>query len=156
MIRFISHRGNINGNSPSDENNIDYINKALSDGYDVEVDVWLYNNKYYFGHDEPQYETNIEFICRDYQKLWFHAKNKEVLRSLLRFDFLNVFWHQNDDYTITSKGYIWVFPGKDLVQGSICVMPETIEKVQNLSMCFGICSDYIEKYRNELNHVSED
>ena len=23
----------------------------------------------------------------------------------------NYFWHQNDKFTLTSKGYIWTFPG---------------------------------------------
>ena len=25
---------------------------------------------------------------------------------------LNYFWHQTDDFTLTSHGYIWTYPGK--------------------------------------------
>jgi hypothetical protein len=54
------------------------------------------------------------------------------------------FWHQEDDYTITSKGFIWTYPGKKLFLKSICVLPEKFnyEKIK----CTGICSDFIEKY----------
>ena len=37
---LISHRGNINGKFKSWENEPTYIDKAISEGYDVEVDVW--------------------------------------------------------------------------------------------------------------------
>ena len=36
---LISHRGNLNGIEKNNENNPDYINQAISRGYDVEVDV---------------------------------------------------------------------------------------------------------------------
>ena len=55
------------------------------------------------------------------------------------------FWHQNDDYTLTSNGYFWTFPGKKLNFRSICVLPE-LAKYKNIN-CSGICSDYIEKYK---------
>jgi len=57
------------------------------------------------------------------------------------------FWHQEDDYTITSEGYIWTYPGKKLFNKSICVLPETHD-YKNLN-CLGICSDFIEKYKND-------
>ena len=36
---FISHRGNISGIDKNNENKPEYIEKALSLGFDVEVDV---------------------------------------------------------------------------------------------------------------------
>ena len=48
---LISHRGNINGKFESYENEPNYIDKALSLGYDVEVDVWFVDDNFYLGHD---------------------------------------------------------------------------------------------------------
>ena len=57
------------------------------------------------------------------------------------------FWHQNDDYTITSKGFIWTYPGKKLLPQSICVLPEIVN--YKTIDCLGICSDFILKYKND-------
>ena len=59
---FISHRGNINGPNHKEENKIDYILNALNEMYEVEVDLWFKNNKFYLGHDEPQFEISIDFF----------------------------------------------------------------------------------------------
>ena len=104
---LISHRGNINGKNVQKENSPDYILKALSFGYDVEIDVWYVNNKFFLGHDTPQYEISIEFLKND--KLWCHAKNLASLEKML-YNNITCFWHQTDDYTLTSKGYIWTYP----------------------------------------------
>ena len=39
-MKLIAHRGNIDGAKPLDENNPEYIDTAISKGYDVEVDVY--------------------------------------------------------------------------------------------------------------------
>ena len=55
------------------------------------------------------------------------------------------FWHEEDDYTITSKGIFWVYPGKTLIKNSICVLPELSS--YNDFNCLGICSDFIMNYK---------
>ena len=57
----------------------------------------------------------------------------------------NYFWHQKDDVTLTSQGYIWAYPGKQPLKNSIAVLPE-INK-DDISKCSGICSDYIKDYK---------
>ena len=37
---FISHRGNLEIESPSRENSKDYILEAINCGFNVEVDIW--------------------------------------------------------------------------------------------------------------------
>lgn len=141
---FISHRGNISGIRSNDENNPNYINTALKLGYEVEVDVRFENGKFFLGHDFSQYHVDNEFLLNS--KIWCHAKTKEALEALEQIE-AHYFWHQEDDYTITSKGYIWTYPGKKLFNKSICVLPETHD-YKNLN-CLGICSDFIEKYKND-------
>ena len=58
---------------------------------------------------------------------------------------LNWFWHEEDTLTLTSFGYVWVYPGKQPIKNSIAVMPEL--KNDDVSKCMGICSDIIEKYK---------
>jgi hypothetical protein len=147
-MKLIAHRGNINGQNLEKENHPDYINKAIESGYDVEIDVWLINNKWYLGHNNPEYEIKYNFLFDS--RFWLHAKNGEVFDKLLKdknYNF-NVFWHTTEDWVLTSKKYIWTYPNKKLFVNSICVLPELGYK-DDLKLCYGICSDYVEKHKLE-------
>ena len=63
-MRLISHRGNINGKQPDLENEPKYINDALKQGYDVEIDLWFVDGFFWLGHDEPQYEVAFKWLTR--------------------------------------------------------------------------------------------
>ena len=140
---LISHRGNINGKDVQNENNPVYIDKALEDGFDVEIDVWYKDGIWYLGHDEPIYPINLEYLKN--KKFWCHAKNIDALNLMLEND-IHCFWHQDDDVTITSCGFMWTSPDTKLTEKSICVLPEINN--QSITKCAGICSDYITNYRN--------
>jgi len=143
---LIAHRGNINGRFESYENEPNYIDKALEKGYDVEVDIWMIEGNFYLGHDKPQYGITLEWLDKRKNELWIHCKNIEAMEwfnSLLGT--YNYFWHQEDTLTLTSKGYIWVYPGKQPIKTSIAVMPEIYN--DDISQCLGICSDYIQNYK---------
>ena len=139
--KLISHRGNLTGPDKQNENNPNYVLSALSLGYEVEVDVWTDKEKIYLGHDKPEYPINLDFLKN--KKLWCHAKNLNALEYLIDND-VCCFWHQKDDYTITSRGYIWVYPGKPLIKDSICVLPE--QHNLDYSKCYGVCTDNINKF----------
>ena len=139
---FISHRGNMNGPNQNDENKIDYIMHAIDNNFDVEIDLWFKNKKFFLGHDEPQFRVDSKFL--EDQKLWCHSKNSDALKELSKLN-CHFFWHNTDDYTITSKGFIWIYPGKPILKNGICVMPE---KIKNINIdCRGICSDFINSYK---------
>ena len=139
---LISHRGNLNGIQKDKENEPEYIISAIDKGFDVEVDVRFENNKFFLGHDYNQFEVNKEFLLN--KKIWCHAKTSDALSALDEIK-AHFFWHQEDDYTITSKGYIWTYPGKKLLSKSICVLPEKANYKE--INCIGICSDFIEKFK---------
>jgi hypothetical protein len=141
-MKIISHRGNLNGPNPSMENSISIINIALFHGFDVEIDVWYKNNKWYLGHDKPQYVIDESFLQN--KKLWCHAKNLDAFNLMLKNKKINCFWHQNDDFALTSKGYIWTYPTKDTRDNSIIVLRSKKDKIPK--KCFGICSDFPLKY----------
>lgn len=148
-MKFIAHRGNISGANPLEENKPEYIDVAIQSGFDVEVDVRLLNNKFYLGHDEPQYHVPMTWLVSNRNSLWIHCKDLNSLNVLSNspIDF-NYFWHQNDNYSLTSKKYIWTYPGKKYSENCVVVMPESNPNIDfnvlKLYNCFGICSDYVE------------
>ena len=148
-MKFISHRGNIHGREIESENQPRKIEECLDLGYEVEVDVWGIDGNLFLGHDKPDYQVHIDFLQRE--KVWCHAKNFEALTIFANNPKIHYFWHQEDDYTITSHGIIWVYPGKSLPIGSICVMPERASySYDQLKSCLGICSDNISSFRERF------
>ena len=141
---LISHRGNIEGSIPELENTQPYINIAIANGYDVEIDVWWSNGYLYLGHDKPQHLIDLSWFEKNKNSLWVHCKNIESVVKLQNTDF-HYFWHQNDDLTLTSKNYIWAYPNKQPIKNSIAILPE-IHK-DDISECIGVCSDYIVNYK---------
>jgi len=141
---LISHRGNVNGRIIEAENKPDYIEDTIRLGYDVEIDMWWIDGRIYLGHDEPQYEVSDEWLGDRMHKLWVHCKNVDLL-NWIRSTKLHYFWHETDTLTLTSKNYIWAYPGKQPIKNSIALMPEMYN--DNVSLCLGICSDYIQTYK---------
>ena len=145
---LISHRGNFEGPIPKLENTPEYIDNAISLGYQVEIDVWSIDGVLFLGHDKPISGVTQEWLNKRAHLLWVHCKNIEAMVALNEFPnqhLLNYFWHQEDDITLTSKGYIWAYPGKQPIKNSIAVMPELNK--DDLTKAIGICSDYIEDYK---------
>jgi len=141
---YISHRGNIDGPNPSSENHPDYIKKAIKSGF--------IEGKYILGHDEPQYEVPRSFLSNS--KLWCHAKSMETIIDLTsKGNLIHSFYHDSDDCTLTSRGWIWTYPGK-LIFGnkSIAVVPERVPG-WHISLGAGICSDYIQQYQKNINFL---
>jgi hypothetical protein len=147
-MKLIAHRGLTEGPDAQLENRPQQIIQSLEQGYDCEIDVRYINGKWMLGHDNPDYEVDYEFL--EQRGLWIHAKNLDALYVLGADAKLNFFWHQEDDFTLTSQGYIWTYPDKLLTPNSIHVMPEWHDpKFENLNMdCFGICSDYVKQIRS--------
>jgi hypothetical protein len=141
---LISHRGNINGSNTNTENSIPQIAIAMRHGFDVEVDVRLLGNDWYLGHDYAQYKIEQSFLQEHAEKLWCHAKNVEALEKMLELK-LNCFWHQDDQYTLTSRGIVWAYPNY-YCKGAVLVMPAK-EFLDNLKeSIYGICIDNPQNY----------
>jgi hypothetical protein len=150
-MRYIAHRGLTKGPNAKLENQPEQISKSLAEGFDCEVDLWLVNSDFYLGHDRPDYPIRKEFLNQP--GLWIHCKNLEALEFCQYNINLNYFWHQEDDYTLTSKGFIWAYPGKKLPKLGVMVMPEsvdpTLSNTRNIS-CYAVCSDYVQMISLDL------
>lgn len=158
-IKLIAHRGNTMSSCmdlDNLENNPIQIDRALYLGYDAEVDIYTYNNNIYLGHDSPKYKISFEWLHNRREKLWIHCKTIESLLYMRMTDNilmlkgeqpLHYFFHQNDDVVLTSKGFLWHFPGKgSLGIHSVGCLPE-LHNSWDLNSCYGVCSDHIERYK---------
>jgi hypothetical protein len=147
---LIAHRGNTEGPREDRENMPDYLDEALGRDFDIEVDLWVRDGDLYLGHDGPEYKVGIEWVARRKDKLWVHCKDIQamVIVDKLRREGvdLNYFWHEKDTMTLTSNGFIWVYPGKQPVMNSIAVLPEMGD--EDVSVCIGVCSDWVSKYKS--------
>lgn len=147
---YISHRGNTNGRIEEAENKPTYIDDAIHLGYHVEIDVWFVDGNWWLGYDKPKYQISTEWLEERQDNLWIHCKNVDAMVELesgnKHYDGFNFFWHETDTLTLTSLSFIWAYPGKQPIKGSIAVMPEIYN--EDVSQCYGICSDVIEKYKN--------
>lgn len=139
---FIAHRGNIYGPNPDKENHPSYINTALEEGFDVEVDVWYENNKFILGHDKPQYEVSKEFLYNN--SFWCHAKNIEAISQMVENpNFFNYFFHDSDDCVLTSQNYIWTYPRKKFLSKKSIIVVKNENLPLNWENAGGICSDFV-------------
>ena len=155
---YIAHRGLMFGPDYEKENKVTTIDLALINGFDVELDLWVLDKKLYLGHDlEVAVQISLDYITERKKNLWIHAKNSEALSFLSEIDKkigLHFFWHQEDDYTLTSKNIPWIYPGCDVISNGIIVMPEVVMEINNVmnNSVRGVCSDYV--YAIRENHIS--
>ena len=147
MIKFISHRGNLNGRIPERENQPSYIDEAIKAGYDCEIDLWIAGDDFETGHDEPNFLISAEWLVQRQKNLWIHCKNFEALNRCIQAR-LTCFYHASEDYTIINRpkdNLIWAHNLSDI--NSWCVIPLLdIEDAKDWEYkpVYGICSDYVE------------
>lgn len=167
-MRLIAHRGLINGTEGGQkENHPAQIDFALTLGYDAEIDVWCLGHdekKWYLGHDGGingiTYEVPYSFLLK--KNLWIHCKNLWALEQLAKIPSgdptrPNFFWHEEDSWTITSHGKIWMHiknHGHDVDPDSNSVVMVTKDHIaysdEQLKSCYGVCSKYVEKLKERL------
>ena len=141
MIK-IAHRGNTTGPIPELENRPEYLLAAIAQGFEVEADIWWHEGSIYFGHDHPQYIVQPDDFYAIRDKAWFHCKDFNSLHHFLEMHPTSrFFWHQEDDFTLTSNGYIWTYPGKATGPKSIKV-DLNLDNHELLYDPAGICTDY--------------
>lgn len=143
-MTLISHRGNLYGSNPVQENSPGYISEALLKGYKVEIDVWRIGGKMFLGHDEPMYAIEIEFL-RD-ARLYCHAKNIEAFEFMLADRYIHCFAHDQDKYVHTSWGIIWMLYRDETYIPKNSIQVILSKRIPDGLNCYGVCSDYVGYY----------
>ena len=137
-MKIISHRGNIRGSIPDKENRPSYIDCALGNGYDVEIDINTVKGELWLGHDKPQYKiTHTWLKCRK-DHLWIHCKDLEAAKQCWEYQ---AFCHTSDPYTYTSTGKIWLHDLSMRIDDEVIIPLIETPTVPTFSP-YGICTDY--------------
>lgn len=166
MLKFISHRGNIEGKSKF-ENDPEYLNELIHMDYEIELDLWLVKNKLYLGHDKPTYLINDYYLANHANKIWIHCKDIETFNYIYNhqnFALFNAFYHTEEDLAVTTQNYIWQhsknFDFNLFNWKSIGVLPELKNKIDKNfvyklknSKLLGICSDYIKNIKYIFDEI---
>ena len=96
-MKIISHRGNVRGPIPEKENRPSYIDCAIGNGYDVEIDIRMINgDELWLGHDEPQYKIEHSWLEPRRDFLWIHCKDLYTAKKCWKYQ---AFCHTADPYT---------------------------------------------------------
>ena len=125
-------------------------------GYDAEIDVRYIDKKWWLGHDKPLYEVPYSFILK--KGLWIHCKNIEALYELSQRQhdstYPNFFWHQEDDYCLTSHGYVWTHVKTDpstFSHRSIVMVDDYSKYGYDELICVaGVCTKNAEFFKREM------
>lgn len=147
-MQWILHRGNKNGPGSCENSPIKII-ESLKEGYNIEIDLWYNNNNFFLGHDYPQYIVDEDFLNN--KGLWIHCKDSITLEYMVENKkHTNFFYHTNEDYILTSFGYIWCYVGKPPLKNSVIVMPEKNIDRYSIEELFSktsiVCSDFLPDY----------
>lgn len=149
--KLISHRGNISGPIEDFENNPEYINDTIINGFDVEIDLRIKDGDLYLGHDFAQYKINFDWLEKNFNRLWIHCKDIDSYSQISNFKNLTFFCHSSDDFSLISSGYLWVH-NLSLELNDKCVIPLiNLQDIENHKFSkksvYAICTDYIINFK---------
>lgn len=117
-------------------------------GYDVELDLWCVDGAFYLGHDEPKFEVTLDWIVSRKERAWVHCKNLRAVDQIFGSD-INWFSHQDDDFAITSEGYLWCYPGKVMRSAPFVLLDFGSRAPQIRKNVVGVCADYLNLWVGE-------
>ena len=139
-MKIISHRGNVRGPIPDRENRPSYIDCAIGNGYDVEIDVRLIAGQLWLGHDEPQYKVEHSWLQPRKEYLWIHCKDLAAAKECWEYQ---SFCHTSDPYTYTSTGKIWLHDLSMKIDNNVIIpMIDDIDYAPMKGKPYAICTDY--------------
>lgn len=156
---FISYRGVYDGNNFEDENTPNQIGKAMSAGYNVMIDVWKVDDKFYLGNEQPLTEVTAKYLQN--KRFWLNARNAEMQTYLTiqpHSLYPNYFWFPY----MPPPPYVEASNGKLITPGTVPINNSSVVYLPEISdtglfstvklKCFGITSSYlsfIRRMRNE-------
>jgi len=141
--RWILHRGLRAGPNRSLENKESLLWERLAEGWDIEIDIWRdTSGALWLGHDAPTTLLENKSLLT-HPRVWVHCKNLAALVTTP--EGTNYFFHDVDAATLTSRGYIWCYPGNQPGGGKdVVVLPEHGGgRFPGLAAAHAVCSDYL-------------
>ena len=146
-MELIAHRGNVSGPNLRLENKPEYVDKALSQGFKAEVDLWVTARGFFLGHDEPLYSIDEQYLIDRSTFLYVHLKN-EYCKTWSKISLVEFFEHDQQKFVFTSKDTKWYFPSQELFLDGVNLMPELhyadLSFIAAEYLDIQICSDFVE------------
>ena len=137
-MKIISHRGNVRGPLADRENRPSYIDCAIGNGYDVEIDVRLIEGQLWLGHDGPQYKVEHSWLQPRKEYLWIHCKDLAAAQECCDYQ---SFCHTSDPYTYTTTGKVWLHDlSMNIKDAIIPLIDDPIVYLPHKP--YAICTDY--------------
>tara|TARA_B110001452_G_scaffold267092_1_gene275701 strand:+ start:162 stop:614 length:453 start_codon:yes stop_codon:yes gene_type:complete len=148
-MKIISHRGNLKGPDPKNENTQRHIDIALKGSFDVEIDLWKINDKFFLGHDEPLNEVSLEWLESRKKNLWIHTKNFLAFEDLMETNNnYNFFFYTREPLVLVSNGKIWCHKPFLISNPKNCIIPilhDKFPKRNKYYKWYGVCTDFPQK-----------
>jgi hypothetical protein len=144
---LISNKGNITGPNVLLENTPEYIDFAIQQGYNVKIDFWYHNNKFFLGTNRPKTQIDWDWLTniKRLEYLWINCMDTQTFSFLLENGpSLNFFYNKSDNITITSKGIPWSNITNQYTSNTITCNDTNIDKV------VGVCSDWVSKWSKQI------
>lgn len=144
--RWILHRGLFAGPNRALENQEALLWDRLTEGWDIEIDIWRdTSGALWLGHDGPTTRLQNNSLLR-HPRVWIHCKNLAALVSMP--ERAHYFVHDVDAATLTSRGFVWCYPGNQPGGGKdVVVLPERSGGCfPQLGNAYAVCSDYLPAY----------
>jgi 3-deoxy-D-manno-octulosonate 8-phosphate phosphatase (KDO 8-P phosphatase) len=134
------------------ENSPGYILNAAKN-FSVEIDVWYIDNKYFLGHDKPQYEVDKFFLFKE--RFLIHAKSMETFFELSKYSQIETFFQSQDDISMTTKNRIVIHGRNETIiddhRSNIWVDLDGMTRIHELGVKNNLLTDYPLNY-NEISH----
>jgi len=144
-MKIVSHRGNLEGRNIKLENHPDQIDFAIKNNFLAEIDLRIIDNKFWLGHDEPDYLIDKQWLLDRNEYLVIHSKDLKTSNHLVNLNKkLNWFYHTDEDIVLTSWGWMWCYPEIYLSEGITVLIGD---QVKLSSKVLGVCTDYPLKFR---------
>ena len=139
-MKIISHRGNVRGPIPEKENRPSYIDCAIGNGYDVEIDLRIIDGELWLGHDVPQYKVEHSWLQPRKEYLWIHCKDLAAAKECWEYQ---SFCHMGDPYTYTSSGKIWLHDLSMKIDNNVIIpLIDDIDYSPMNGDPYAICTDH--------------
>ena len=139
-MKIISHRGNVRGPIPDRENSPSYIDCAIGNGYDVEIDLRIIDGELWLGHDVPQYKVEHSWLQPRKEYLWIHCKDLAAAKECWEYQ---SFCHMGDPYTYTSTGKIWLHDLSMKIDNNVIIpLIDDIDYSPMNGDPYAICTDH--------------
>jgi hypothetical protein len=140
---YLANRGNLGGVDVDEENSMDYLQNAISEGFCVKTDVWLISGRTVTGVTHPSKGVDLSRLGpRD--KFLIQARNSAAYWYLLKEGY-HCFWRESDSFVMTNKNYVLSYGGY-VFPKAIVMEPEEPANLKDEDY-IGLCSNFIAGYR---------